>query len=47
MENEYRMELRDVSKSFGEVKSLRNVDFKLVKMRWSAYSATMVPENRQ
>ena len=29
MENEYRMELRDVSKSFGEVKSLRNVDFKL------------------
>lgn len=29
MGNEYRMELRDVSKSFGEVKSLRNVDFKL------------------
>ncbi len=29
MENGYRMELRDVSKSFGEVKSLRNVDFKL------------------
>ncbi len=25
----YRLELRDVSKSFGEVKSLRNVDFKL------------------
>ena len=29
MEPTYRMELRDVSKNFGEVKSLRNVDFKL------------------
>jgi len=26
---EYRLELRNVSKSFGEVKALRNVDFKL------------------
>ena len=29
MDAEYRLELRDVSKSFGEVKSLRNIDFKL------------------
>lgn len=29
MEPTYRIELRDVSKNFGEVKSLRNVDFKL------------------
>jgi simple sugar transport system ATP-binding protein len=29
MDTEYRLELKDVSKSFGEVKSLRNVDFKL------------------
>ena len=29
MENGYRLELRNISKSFGEVKSLRNVDFKL------------------
>jgi len=29
MENGYRLELRDVSKSFGEVKSLRNIDFQL------------------
>ncbi len=29
MEPTYRMELRDVSKTFGEVKSLRNVNFKL------------------
>lgn len=29
MEPTYRMELRNVSKNFGEVKSLRNVDFKL------------------
>jgi simple sugar transport system ATP-binding protein len=29
MDTTYRLELKDVSKSFGEVKSLRNVDFKL------------------
>ena len=29
MEPTYRLELRDVSKNFGEVKSLRNVNFKL------------------
>ena len=29
MEPTYRIELRNVSKNFGEVKSLRNVDFKL------------------
>ncbi len=29
MEAEYRMELRNVSKHFGEVQSLRNVDFRL------------------
>ena len=29
MENGYRLELRNISKSFGEVESLRNVDFKL------------------
>ncbi len=29
MDNNYRLELRNVSKSFGVVKSLRNVDFKL------------------
>jgi simple sugar transport system ATP-binding protein len=29
MDDEYRLELRNVSKSFGEVKALRNVDFKL------------------
>jgi simple sugar transport system ATP-binding protein len=29
MENGYRLELKNISKSFGEVKSLRNVDFKL------------------
>ena len=29
MEPTYRLELRNVSKSFGEVQSLRNVDFKL------------------
>jgi simple sugar transport system ATP-binding protein len=29
MDPEYRLELRDVSKSFGEVKSLRHVDFQL------------------
>lgn len=29
MENQYRLELRNVSKSFGEVKSLRNVNFQL------------------
>jgi simple sugar transport system ATP-binding protein len=29
MEPTYRIELRDVSKNFGEVQSLRNVDFKL------------------
>ncbi len=29
MENGYRLELRNISKSFGEVQSLRNVDFKL------------------
>jgi len=31
MEPTYRMELHDVSKNFGEVKSLRNVDFKLAQ----------------
>jgi simple sugar transport system ATP-binding protein len=29
MENQYRLELRNISKSFGDVQSLRNVDFKL------------------
>jgi len=29
MENDYRLELKNISKSFGEVRSLRNVDFKL------------------
>ena len=29
MDAEYRLELRNVSKSFGEVKSLRNINFKL------------------
>lgn len=29
MENQYRLELRNVSKTFGEVESLRNVNFKL------------------
>ena len=29
MDNNYRLELRNVSKSFGEVHSLRNIDFKL------------------
>jgi simple sugar transport system ATP-binding protein len=29
MENGYRLELRNISKSFGEVQSLRNVNFKL------------------
>ena len=29
MDTTYRLELKNVSKSFGEVKSLRNVDFKL------------------
>ena len=29
MEAEYRLELKNVSKSFGEVQSLRNIDFKL------------------
>ena len=29
MDQTYRIELRDVSKNFGEVQSLRNVDFKL------------------
>jgi simple sugar transport system ATP-binding protein len=29
MDAEYRVELRDISKSFGEVQSLRNVDFQL------------------
>jgi simple sugar transport system ATP-binding protein len=29
MDTTYRLELRDVSKSFGEVKSLRGIDFKL------------------
>ena len=29
MQAEYRVELRNVSKSFGEVEALRNVDFKL------------------
>ena len=29
MDPEYRLELRNVSKSFGEVKSLRDVDFQL------------------
>jgi simple sugar transport system ATP-binding protein len=29
MENNYRLELKNISKSFGEVQSLRNVDFKL------------------
>lgn len=29
MDAEYRLELRNVSKSFGEVKALRNIDFRL------------------
>jgi simple sugar transport system ATP-binding protein len=29
MDADYRLELRDVSKSFGEVRALRNIDFKL------------------
>ncbi len=29
MDNDYRLELKNISKSFGEVKSLRNIDFKL------------------
>lgn len=29
MENDYRLELRNISKSFGDVQSLRNVDFRL------------------
>ena len=29
MDNGYRLELKNISKSFGEVQSLRNVDFKL------------------
>ena len=29
MEEQYRLELRNISKSFGEVRSLRNVDFRL------------------
>ncbi len=29
MDAQYRLELKNVSKSFGEVKSLRNIDFKL------------------
>ncbi len=29
MENQYRLELRNISKSFGDVQSLRNVDFRL------------------
>lgn len=29
MKNDYRLELKNVSKSFGDVQSLRNVDFKL------------------
>ncbi len=29
MDTTYRLELKNVSKSFGEVKSLRSVDFKL------------------
>lgn len=29
MEEQYRLELRNISKSFGEVQSLRNVDFQL------------------
>jgi simple sugar transport system ATP-binding protein len=31
MESDYRVELRNVSKSFGEVEALRNVDFKLAR----------------
>jgi simple sugar transport system ATP-binding protein len=31
MEADYRVELRNVSKSFGEVEALRNVDFKLAR----------------
>lgn len=29
MENDYRLELKNISKSFGDVQSLRNIDFKL------------------
>ncbi len=29
MDNDFRLELRNISKSFGEVRSLRNIDFKL------------------
>jgi len=29
MENDYRLELKNISKSFGEVQSLRHIDFKL------------------
>lgn len=29
MENDYRLELKNISKSFGEVQSLRNINFKL------------------
>lgn len=31
MEEQYRLELRNISKSFGEVQSLRNVDFQLAQ----------------
>jgi ABC-type sugar transport system ATPase subunit len=46
METTCRIELRDVSKNFGEVQSLRNVDFKLGQMRLLACWVTMGPVNQ-